>query len=76
MLRACRQSTVIASREALERSFAEALAAPSSELPAHWGGFRLRADWIEFFQGRTNWLQDRLRYARESNGWRIERLVP
>jgi pyridoxamine 5'-phosphate oxidase len=77
MLRACRQSEVIPDRATLERSFAEALASPSDEVPAHWGGYRLKVDWAEFWQGRENWLQDRLRYVRgPDGGWRIQRLVP
>jgi pyridoxamine 5'-phosphate oxidase len=78
MLRACRvQTAVIADRAVLERSFAEALASPDTGLPDHWGGYRLQVATIEFWQGRQNWLQDRLRYTRIPDGsWRIERLVP
>jgi pyridoxamine 5'-phosphate oxidase len=77
MLRVCRQSEAIADRATLERSFAAALLSEEQGLPDHWGGYRLRADWIEFFQARQNWLQDRLRYTRAPDGgWRIERLVP
>lgn len=76
MLRACRQSEVIADRPTLERDFAAALAQPERSLPDHWGGYRLVPEWIEFFQGREHWLQDRLRYRRTERGWRIERLVP
>jgi pyridoxamine 5'-phosphate oxidase len=45
-------------------------------VPDHWGGYRLRVETIEFWQGRQNWLQDRLRYTRLDNGWKIERLMP
>jgi len=77
MLRACRQSQVIPDRAALERSFAEALASEDTGVPDDWGGYRLRVESIEFWQGRQNWLQDRLRYTRTPEGsWRIERLVP
>jgi pyridoxamine 5'-phosphate oxidase len=44
--------------------------------PAHWGGFRLRPETYEFWQGRRSRLHDRLRYARECTGWRMERLAP
>lgn len=78
MVHAARQSQVIPDRAALERAYAAAVGAPeSATVPAHWGGFRLSIETIEFWQGRPNWLQDRLRYTRAPNGgWRIERLVP
>jgi pyridoxamine 5'-phosphate oxidase len=78
MLRACRQSQVIADRAALVRSFEEALASPDPRVPEYWGGYRLRVASIEFWQGRQNWLQDRLRYTRKPDGvsWLIERLAP
>ncbi|HEY5839501.1 MAG TPA: pyridoxine 5'-phosphate oxidase C-terminal domain-containing protein, partial [Pyrinomonadaceae bacterium] len=45
--------------------------------PPHWGGYRLRPDVIEFWQGRENRLHDRLRYTRQKDGgWLIERLAP
>lgn len=44
--------------------------------PPHWGGFRLVPELYEFWQGRRSRLHDRLRYAREGTGWRIERLAP
>jgi pyridoxamine 5'-phosphate oxidase len=77
MLRASRQSQVIPDRATLERSFASALASAETGVPEDWGGFRLRVESIEFWQGRQNWLQDRLRYTRVPEGnWQIERLVP
>ncbi|MBW4418043.1 MAG: pyridoxamine 5'-phosphate oxidase [Myxacorys californica WJT36-NPBG1] len=44
--------------------------------PPHWGGFRVRPTEIEFWQGRSNRLHDRLRYRRDKNQWIIERLSP
>jgi pyridoxamine 5'-phosphate oxidase len=47
--------------------------------PPHWGGYRLRPEAIEFWQGRPGRLHDRLRYRQDppaSGGWRIERLAP
>jgi pyridoxamine 5'-phosphate oxidase len=77
MLQACRQSHVIGDRSELEAMYAAALEAPTDGIPADWGGYRLQIETIEFWQGRPNWLQDRLRYTRTADGdWRIERLVP
>ena len=44
--------------------------------PPHWGGYRVRADAIEFWQGRLDRLHDRLLYTRKTGGWKIERLAP
>jgi pyridoxamine 5'-phosphate oxidase len=73
------QSEPIASREALEQAFAQAEAAHGEQpaRPAHWGGYRLIPDRVEFWQGRPSRLHDRIVYTRESGGaWRRERLQP
>ncbi len=45
--------------------------------PPHWGGYRLKADRWEFWQGRRSRLHDRLRYAQQEDGsWLRERLAP
>ncbi|MCX7141433.1 MAG: pyridoxamine 5'-phosphate oxidase [Proteobacteria bacterium] len=44
--------------------------------PPHWGGYRVRPDAIEFWQGRPDRLHDRLRYLKQGNTWKIERLAP
>ncbi len=74
------QSQVIASREALE-SCMEELAAKYRDSdvprPLHWGGYRLVAEVIEFWQGQPNRLHDRLRYRRvDGDVWLLERLAP
>jgi pyridoxamine 5'-phosphate oxidase len=45
--------------------------------PAHWGGFRVVADKIEFWQGRPSRLHDRFRYVKQSDRtWHLDRLGP
>jgi pyridoxamine 5'-phosphate oxidase len=44
--------------------------------PPHWGGFRVRPDAIEFWQGRPSRMHDRLVYTRASDGWQRQRLAP
>jgi pyridoxamine 5'-phosphate oxidase len=45
--------------------------------PPHWGGYRLKPERWEFWQGRKSRLHDRLRYTQEAgNGWLRERLAP
>jgi pyridoxamine 5'-phosphate oxidase len=73
------QSRVIDSRAVLERRVAElATGHQDGELPLpdFWGGFRLVHEVIEFWQGRPNRLHDRLRYRRDGNAWKLERLAP
>lgn len=73
------QSRVIASREVLEAGLREAerrFEGDDVPLPPHWGGYRLLPTTLEFWQGRESRLHDRIRYAREVGGWRIERLSP
>jgi len=44
--------------------------------PPHWGGYRVRPDAIEFWQGRPDRLHDRLLYVKQDTRWKIERLAP
>lgn len=44
--------------------------------PPHWGGYRVAPSLIEFWQGRSNRLHDRIRYKKEDRGWKMDRLAP
>ena len=72
------QSAVIAGRSVLEAKLAEAETRFPGEVPAPetWGGYILVPEQIEFWQGRTNRLHDRLRYRKRGDAWMVERLAP
>ena len=44
--------------------------------PPNWGGYRVLADYLEFWQGRRSRLHDRIAYTRSGEGWRTARLAP
>jgi pyridoxamine 5'-phosphate oxidase len=77
---ASQQSQPVPSREELDlqyasydRQFPEGTEIP---VPYFWGGYRVRPDLIELWQGRTGRLHDRLRYRRTGTTWTLERLQP
>ncbi len=73
------QSRVIPNRELLQQNLEELTARyPEDDIPRppHWGGFRLVPDRIEFWQGRSNRLHDRILYEKSEASWRISRLAP
>ena len=74
------QSEVIHSREVLEKNFRdldELYRDRSIDRPAHWGGYRLKPERVEFWQNRASRLHDRILYEREADGsWTISRLAP
>jgi pyridoxamine 5'-phosphate oxidase len=74
------QSSVIPGRDVLEqrvRKLEANYSGANIPAPPGWGGYRLRPDAIEFWQGRESRLHDRLRYTRQDDGrWQIERLAP
>jgi len=75
------QSTIISDRSILEErveqlhhQYAEVSVLPR---PEYWGGYLLKPTLIEFWQGRTSRLHDRIRYTLQSDdAWKIERLAP
>ncbi len=72
------QSRVIGSRAELDDAWARVEGAHPDEvpLPERWGGFRLEPLTVEFWQGQTARLHDRLRFRRTGSTWVVERLAP
>lgn len=74
------QSHIIENRSWLENKVKELEAKFSTEKlarPTHWGGYRVKPVIIEFWQGRSSRLHDRIQYTLQENGsWKIERLAP
>jgi len=72
------QSEAVASRAVLEASMQDASRrhGDTPPRPAHWGGYRVVPQSIEFWQGRADRLHDRLVYRRNAADWTIERLAP
>lgn len=66
-------------REELERRFRDRTAELGDgevPRPGHWGGYLLRPEVIEFWQGRDNRMHDRFVYTRQPDGWEVRRLAP
>ncbi len=73
------QSRIIESRSVLEENLERATQAYTNEnipLPPHWGGFRIKPETVEFWQGRSSRLHDRIKYLKAGSGWGIVRLAP
>jgi len=74
------QSTLIPSREILETNFQNyqtEFEKKEINRPQHWGGYIVKPELIEFWQGRSSRLHDRIVYIKDGNeGWNINRLAP
>jgi len=74
------QSSVIQNRELLEKRVVELEKRFEGQQilpkPKQWGGYAVEPFLIEFWQGRSNRLHDRLLYTNENGSWKIARLAP
>jgi pyridoxamine 5'-phosphate oxidase len=73
------QSAIIDSRKMLEENVKLYTAQFGENIPrpSHWGGYRVMPSIIEFWQGRSNRLHDRIQYTKsDDRKWKIERLAP
>ncbi|MDK9736920.1 pyridoxamine 5'-phosphate oxidase [Vibrio sp. D404a] len=76
---ASKQSSRISARGILEGKYLELkqkFAKGEIPVPSFWGGFRVRVDSIEFWQGGEHRLHDRFLFSRQENRWDIDRLAP
>lgn len=73
------QSTVVDSRADLDAAYAEVerrFGDDEIPVPPNWGGYRVRPDRVEFWQGRRSRMHDRLAYQLSGGGWDVVRLAP
>lgn len=76
---ASKQSSRISARSVLENqfmAFKQKFSQGEVPLPSFWGGYRVKIETMEFWQGRENRLHDRFLYQRNQTGWQIDRLAP
>ena len=73
------QSNTINSREYLEQrqeEYQRQFEGKQVSKPAYWGGYRVIPNLLEFWQGRSSRLHDRIQFEKVNNDWKIERLSP
>ena len=73
------QSQVISSRDVLDQniiSLENRFQGQPVPRPPHWGGYIVKPEEMEFWQGRPSRLHDRILYGRAATGWKINRLAP
>ena len=72
------QSQVIKNREELETKVKEFMDKfpENVPMPDYWGGYLVKPESIEFWQGRPSRLHDRIRFTKKANTWTIERIAP
>ncbi|MBW8330938.1 MAG: pyridoxamine 5'-phosphate oxidase [Prolixibacteraceae bacterium] len=73
------QSEIIESRNVLDENynhFRQYFETNEIKKPPHWGGFLIRPEYFEFWQGRSNRLHDRIEFCKEDQSWTIHRLAP
>ena len=73
------QSQIINSREVLDENYSQYLQyfqSKEMKKPPYWGGFLIRPQYFEFWQGRINRLHDRIEFRLSDQGWTIHRLAP
>jgi pyridoxamine 5'-phosphate oxidase len=67
------RGTLDAALANIQRHFTNSADVP---VPPHWGGWRIKPEVVEFWQGRQDRMHDRLRFRLVRDGWRVERLAP
>lgn len=77
---ASNQSNIVSSRKELDKNlniFEQKFENKAILRPNHWGGYEVKPESIEFWQGRPNRMHDRLRYSLQKDfSWKLERLAP
>lgn len=73
------QSRVIKNRQILDENyihFQRYFQEHEIKKPPHWGGYLIRPEYFEFWQGRANRLHDRIEFQKSGETWIIQRLAP